>query len=111
MRDSNSLILLPYLSLLQNQRQLVMVEKVDHGVLGEEPHGQQCQAGVLPGEPATHIILIISSSDRIQQLLVLRPVVVGVKGCVVEVEEPQPVSPRHVRVATDRVILKQIYFI
>ena len=44
-----------------------------------------------------------------EQLLALRPVVVGVEGRVVEVEEPQPVSPRHVRVATDRVILKQIF--
>ena len=52
-----------------------------------------------------------AGADRIQQQLALRPVVVCVEGCVVEVEEPQPVSPRHVRVATDRVILKQIYFI
>ena len=62
-------------------------------------------------ENLPHIILNISSSDRIQQLLALKPVVVSVKGCVVEVEEPQPVSPRHVRVATDRVILKQIFFV
>ena len=29
----------PDLRLLQDQRQLVMVEKVDHGVLSEQPHG------------------------------------------------------------------------
>ena len=39
------------LRLLQDQRQLVMVEEVDHGVLGEQPHGQQGQARVLAREP------------------------------------------------------------
>ena len=39
------------LNLLQYQRELVMMEEVEHGVLGEQPHGQQGQAGVLAGEP------------------------------------------------------------
>ena len=60
-----------------------MVEEVDHGVLGEHPHGEERQAGVLSAEP----------------------VVVGIEGRVVEIEESQPVSPGHIGVATDGVIL------
>ena len=62
-------------------------------------------------ENLPHNIEHFNIGPNIATLLVFRPVVVGVEGRVVEVEEPQPVSPRHVRVATDRVILKQIFFI
>ena len=71
------------LSLLQYERQLIVMEEVDHGVLGEHPHGEESQAGVLATES----------------------VVVCIECCVVQIEESQPVSPGHVGVATDGVIL------
>ena len=88
------------LSLLQDQRQLVVVEKVDHGVLREQPHGQQSQAGVLTGEPGTQPSTSLQPpADHCS------PVVVGVECSVVEIEESQPVSLGDVGVAADGVVL------
>lgn len=69
--------------LLQNSRKLVVVEEVDHGVLDEEPGGDQGQAAVLTVEA----------------------VVISVEGEVVKIEEPQPVTFAGVGVAADGIIL------
>ena len=78
-----------------------MVKEVNHGVLGEQPHGQQGQARVLTREPEQSND--ISEQSRVECGAV--PVVIGIECRVVEVEESEPVSPGHVSVAADGIVL------